>query len=375
MRYGVGVTIIMALSAAPLLAAQTGAAAPPAAKPVAAKPVAAKPAAAAKSAPKPAGTAPAPVPAPTPSTTPPVDPKVMQVQVVLDHLGFGPGVIDGRTGAALKRALTGFQKANGLPSSGAIDPATGQALGKYASTQPVVEIALTDADLVGPFVGPIPHDEDKQSKLPSLGYQNALEMLGERYHTTPATLIALNSPDTKLVPGSRIRVPNVGTAERDYRADAKPEWKATLAGLNVSSNQPQADHVVVSKADKTLSVFDAQDHLLAQFPVTTGSSHDPLPIGTWKINGADTNPKFHFNPKLFWDAKKSETSAMLPPGPNGPVGVVWMDLSKEHYGIHGTPEPQNIGRTASHGCVRMTNWDAARVALMVKPGTPAIFQP
>jgi lipoprotein-anchoring transpeptidase ErfK/SrfK len=105
-----------------------------------------------------------------------------------------------------------------------------------------------------------------------------------------------------------------------------------------------------------------------------GSQHDPLPLGTWKINVVDTNPKFHYNPDLFWDAKKDDEKAMLPPGPNGPVGVVWLDLSKEHYGIHGTPEPQNIARTQSHGCIRLTNWDAARLALMVKPGTEAVFQ-
>ncbi|WP_419825512.1 L,D-transpeptidase family protein [Sphingomonas sp.] len=320
------------------------------------------------------GPAAAPVAAPTPSTTPPVDPKIMQVQVVLDLLGFGPGVIDGKQGQSLKLALSGFQTANDLPSSGTVDPATAAALQRFGATQPVREIVLTPPDLAGPFVGPIPHGEDEQAKLPTLGYQNALEMLAERYHTTPATLIALNSPDTKLVPGTKLRVPNVVTPDRAYPPQAKPEWKATLAGLNVSSKQPQADHIVVSKAKKSLSVYDAQQKLVAQFPVTTGSTHDPLPLGDWKIYGADTNPKFHYNPKLFWDAKAGDQKAMLPPGPNGPVGVVWLDLSKEHYGIHGTPEPQNIGRTASHGCVRMTNWDAARLALMVKPGTKAIFE-
>jgi lipoprotein-anchoring transpeptidase ErfK/SrfK len=323
----------------------------------------------------PPAAAPAPAPgAPAPSTTPPIDPKVMQVQVVLDLLGFGPGVIDGKQGQSLKLALSGFQAANDLPTSGVTDPATQGLLQKYAATQPVREVVLTPPDLAGPFVGKLPHGEDEQAKLPTIGYQNPLEMLAERYHTTPATLIALNSPDTKLVPGAKIRVPNVVTGDRAYPEQAKPEWKATLAGLNVSSKQPQADHVVVSKAKKALSVYDAAGKLVAQFPVTTGSTHDPLPLGTWKIYGADTNPKFHYNPKLFWDAKKGDQKAMLPPGPNGPVGVVWLDLSKPHYGIHGTPEPQNIGRTASHGCVRMTNWDAARLALMVKPGTKAVFE-
>ncbi len=303
------------------------------------------------------------------------DTKIMQVQVILDHLGFSPGVVDGKAGAGLKRAVAGFQKANGVVATGDIDPRTAAALDKFGATQPVREITLTPADLAGPFVGPIPKKEDAQAKLPTLGYSNPLEMLAERYHTTPATLIALNSPDTPLTAGTSIKVPNVATDGRAYPATLPEDYRQTLAGLNVDSTQPQADHLVVDRSDRTLSVYDAQNKLLAQFPVTTGSSHDPLPIGTWKIQLLDYNPKFHFNPRLFWDASKGEKAAMLPPGPNGPVGVVWMDLNKAHYGIHGTPEPQNIGRTASHGCVRMTNWDAARLSLMVKPGTPAIFQP
>jgi len=106
-----------------------------------------------------------------------------------------------------------------------------------------------------------------------------------------------------------------------------------------------------------------------------GSEHDPLPIGTWKVQGRSFNPSFHFNPKLFWDADGKDKKALLPPGPNGPVGVVWLDLDKPHYGIHGTPNPEKIGKTESHGCIRLTNWDAARLAQMVKPGVPAIFQP
>jgi lipoprotein-anchoring transpeptidase ErfK/SrfK len=310
-----------------------------------------------------------------PKPKPGPDLNIMKTQVILDHLGFSPGVIDGRPGAGLKRAIAGFQKANGVVATGEIDQRTGAALDKFNATQPVREIVLTDADLAGQFVGPIPKKEDAQAKLPSLGYSNPLEMLSERYHTTNAVLIALNSPNTPVAPGAKIKVPNVVTGGRAYPANIPEDYKQTLAGLNVDSSQPQADHLVVSRADKTLSVYDAQQKLLAQFPVTTGSSHDPLPIGKWKIMVLDYNPKFHFNPKLFWDASKGEKAAMLPPGPNGPVGVIWMDLDKAHYGIHGTPVPENIGRTASHGCVRMTNWDAARLSLMVKSGTPAIFQP
>jgi lipoprotein-anchoring transpeptidase ErfK/SrfK len=311
--------------------------------------------------------------APSPTVGP--DAKVMQTQVVLDHLGFSPGVVDGKTGASLKRAIAGFQKANDLPETGEIDPRTAAALGKFGATPAVAEVTLSDADLAGPFVGPIPKREDQQAKLPSLGYSNPLEMLAERFHTTPATLVALNSPETAMKAGAKVKVPNVATAGRAYPAALPDDYKQTLAGLNVDSTQPQADHLVVDKSDKTLSVYDAGGKLVAQFPVTTGSKHDPLPIGQWKILGASYNPEFHFNPKLFWDAHKGEKKATLPPGPNGPVGVVWLDLSKPHYGIHGTPEPQNIGRTESHGCIRLSNWDAARLSLMVKPGTPAIFQP
>lgn len=303
------------------------------------------------------------------------DPRVMQMQVVLDHLGFSPGVVDGKPGASLKRALAGFQQAKGLPATGEMDPRTAAAVGRFGATPPIAEVTLSAADLVGPFVGPIPKREDQQAKLPSLGYSNPLEMLAERYHTTPATLIALNSPDTPMKAGTKIKVPNVATAGRAYPASLPDGYKRTLAGLNVDSSQPQADHLVVDKSDKTLSAYDAAGKLVARFPVTTGSRHDPLPIGRWKVLGASYNPEFHYNPRLFWDARKGDRKATLPPGPNGPVGVVWLDLSRAHYGIHGTPEPQNIGRTESHGCIRLSNWDAARLSLMVKPGTPAIFQP
>jgi lipoprotein-anchoring transpeptidase ErfK/SrfK len=123
-----------------------------------------------------------------------------------------------------------------------------------------------------------------------------------------------------------------------------------------------------------LRAYDAAGKLLAQFPVTTGSEHDPLPIGDWKILGISRNPDYHFNPKLFWDVSDSKKDALLKPGPNGPVGVVWIDLSKEHYGIHGTSEPASIGNSESHGCVRLTNWDAARLAQMVKSGTKVVFK-
>jgi lipoprotein-anchoring transpeptidase ErfK/SrfK len=109
-------------------------------------------------------------------------------------------------------------------------------------------------------------------------------------------------------------------------------------------------------------------------PVTSGSEHDPLPIGQWKVTSINWMPPFNYNPDLFWDADPSHTKAQINPGPNNPVGVTWVDIDKEHYGIHGTPEPSKIGHTESHGCVRLTNWDAARLAALVAPGTPVTFK-
>lgn len=299
---------------------------------------------------------------------------ILHVQVILDQLGFSPGVLDGREGQSLTAALKGFQISRELPVTGKIDQRTLQALHPHRGTRPTRIVRLTDEALAGPYIRPWPTDPVAQSKLPTMGYRSALEKLAEMYHTTPEVLIELNSPDTRLAVGVPVQFPNAVPASRDYPADVKPEWRKTLTDLNVGAVQPKAGRIVVDKSDKVLRVFGKDGKLVAQFSVTTGSSRDPLPIGSWKIRGVAPNPEFHYNPKLFWDVSDKKPDAMLPPGPNSPVGVVWIDLSKEHYGIHGTPEPQNIGRTASHGCIRLTNWDAARLALMVEPGVTAVFQ-
>ena len=305
---------------------------------------------------------------------PPIDRNVLHVQVILDHLGFGPGVLDGRGGQSLVAALKGFQESRGLPKTGKPDAVTLRALYPYRAFRPTVTVALTDDMVAGPFIDPLPKDYSLQAKLPTIGYRNKMEKLAEMFHTTPAVLLALNSPGTPLGKGSKVVFPNALPQSRNYDASLRPDWRQTLGSLNVDATQPKADHIVVDKSDGVLRVLDAQDKLIAQFSATMGSSHDPLPIGTWKIYGADYNPKFRFNPALFWDAKKDAKGALLPPGPNGPVGVVWMDLSKEHYGIHGTPNPETIGRAESHGCIRLTNWDAARLSLMIHPGIKAVFQ-
>ena len=336
---------------------------------------------------------------------------IMQAQVVLDSQGFGPGIIDGKMGISTVNALKGFQEANSLQVTGKLDPATQMALAQWKNIPATKVIRIPDSWGQIDYVK-IPKEEDAKAKLQHLGYQSLDEKLAERFHTTPALLKELNpggqpasldpgtsaasptpsaSPSAKPTPapsasdtgaatdavfhpGQMVRVPNVGLDAEPSAAGDDKNWAATLASLGVGAQQPHVDKVVVSKAGGWLKGYDASGKLVAMFTVTTGSEHDPLPLGEWKIVGIDKNPPFHYNPNLFWDAKATDKAATLPPGPNGPVGVVWIDLSKQHYGIHGTPEPQTIGRTESHGCVRLTNWDAARLAGMVSTTTKVIFQ-
>ncbi|SOB87789.1 Lipoprotein-anchoring transpeptidase ErfK/SrfK [Sphingomonas guangdongensis] len=323
-----------------------------------------------------AGAAPPPPaarPAGAAAALPSVDRDILHVQVILDKLGFGPGVLTGRMNAVTKAALRGFQESRGLDTTGAIDAATLRGLYQYRAWRPTKTIVLTPGMLAGPYLGTIPKDYEQQSKLPALSYRSPLEKLAEMFHTTPQVLVALNSRETPLRPGTQVVFPNALPVSRNYTID-DAKWRSTVANLNVDAQQPAADHVVVDESEGVLKVFDKDDKLVAQFSATMGSAKFPLPIGTWEIKGSAYNPDWKFDPDLIANTKPGAKEAVVPPGPNNPVGVVWMDLSKEHYGIHGTSEPQNIGQTESNGCIRLTNWDAARLALMIKPGTKAVFR-
>jgi lipoprotein-anchoring transpeptidase ErfK/SrfK len=302
-----------------------------------------------------------PASSPRAASTPPND--ALALQVALDRAGFSPGVLDGRIGPSTKKALEAHRQTNGG------DPPSAEALTSYQ---------ISEADMAGPFVGEIPSDLVEQAKLESLGYRTPLEMLAERFHASPALLQRLN-PKAKFAAGEEITVPNVEPMERPA-TPAKPDVKPTPAQKKAEAQALQAEAkarpdvtVTVAKGTSALTVTDAAGRIQLYAPVTTGSEQDPLPIGKWKVNGVSLNPPFRYNPDLFWDADPAHTKALIPPGPNNPVGLVWVDISKEHYGIHGSPEPANIGRTESHGCVRLTNWDALRLAALVKPGTPVIF--
>lgn len=285
----------------------------------------------------------------------------LQLQVTLDRAGFSPGEIDGRPGKNTERALAAFRAARALPAGTGFDDEVRAALGEHL-VEPLVRYTVTEADLAGPFADAIPGDLMEQATLRSLAYTSAWELLGERFHASPRLLQSLNAG--KLSPGSQILVPNVEPLVVPDRTGMREQTPGVT---------PAAVRIVVTARDGGLVARDAQDRVVFYAPVTVGGVQDPLPTGTWKIVEIFDRPIFNYNPDLFWDADPSHAKARIAPGPNNPVGLIWIDLDLENYGIHGTPEPSRIGRSQSHGCVRLTNWDAARLASLVRPGTAVVF--
>lgn len=310
---------------------------------------------------------------PAPSTAIARISPILKAQVLLDRAGFAPGALDGREGRFLAAALKGFQQSRGLPTTGQLDEASWAALNKDTAPT-IIRMVLKEDALAENFTPDIPGDMMAQAALPYLNYRDLLERLAERFHTTPQMLLTLNPALKKPQAGMELTLPGVIPADRDYAGTLSAEWRAMLATLNVGASQPVATKIVVLKSESVLKAYDAQDRLIAQFPATMGSEHDPLPIGDWIVKGTAFLPTYHYNPELFWDASDGDKKAVLPPGPNNPVGVVWIDLDKPHYGIHGTPEPSRIGRSPSHGCIRLSNWDVARLAQMISPQTPVLFR-
>ena len=284
-------------------------------------------------------------------------PSVLKTQVYLDRAHFSVGALDGRWGRNTAIALWWYQRSRGIESAepGALDEQTFRSLATAAGGVPaLVQHTLTEDDLKGPFVS-IPDDMYDKAKLDCLCYETLQEKLAEKFHTTIDLLDRLN-PDVKVSDvkaGDPLWVPNV---------------RAPL-----TQDQPDIAKIVVSIRGNSLNAFDAGGNLVFHAPTTLGSKYDPSPNETVAVKKTVFDPHFHYQPTLFAEVPDDEPEANLNPGPNSPVGVVWSALTKPHFGIHGTSEPDSIGYASSHGCVRLTNWDAAEVGHRVSPGVPVEF--
>ncbi len=275
---------------------------------------------------------------------------LIRVETLLDRAHFSPGVIDGRDGSNLHAALGAFEAAHGLPAEGHLTPAVWEALTAADKAPATVVYTVTAADVAGPFLGKTPSDMAAMAKLKHMDFDSAAQKLAERFHMDQALLIALNPGVDFKTAGAVIVVAAPGAAP--------------LAA-------PVA-RVEVDKAHQQVRAFDAAGKLAAVYPATVGSQERPAPSGVWAVTVVALNPDYTFDPARLTFGK-SKTKLTIPPGPNNPVGSTWIGLTKATYGIHGTPDPTLVGKVASHGCVRMTNWDARQLGAAVKAGTKVDF--
>ncbi|KAA0700365.1 L,D-transpeptidase [Neorhizobium sp. P12A] len=275
--------------------------------------------------------------------------EITALEVFLDRQGISPGAIDGRMGANVTKAIYAYQQMTGQQ----LDPNNTDAILeqlRLSGGMPIINYTITPADAAGPYVASIPEDYAQKATLTSLSYTSTTEMLAERFHMDEDYLKQLNPGVDFTVPGSVIKVVNPG----DNKSGA-------------------VARIIADKGRKQVFAYDANGGLLAAYPATIGSTDTPSPSGTVTVERVVFNPGYTYNPKINFKQGANDKILDIPPGPNGPVGNVWMALSKPTYGIHGTPDPSKIGKSQSHGCVRLTNWDANELAKMVKPGVTVEF--
>ncbi|EJZ18704.1 L,D-transpeptidase (plasmid) [Rhizobium sp. Pop5] len=278
--------------------------------------------------------------------SPDPDPAIVRLQAFLDRAGSSPGVIDGLYGENVGKALAAFETMNKLPPDGKLDD---QVLARLETGTPIVESYVITTEDAGGLVDSIPEDYGEKAKMTSMGYTSVAEKLSERFHMDIDLMKALN-PGAEFAPGKTIEVVTTGPPK---------EGKVKRIEVNARTGQVLA--------------YDDGGSVLAAYPATVGSRDNPSPSGTHKVKGVARMPVYRYDPKINFKQGKNDKILTIPKGPNGPVGSIWIDLTEPTYGIHGTPDPELIDKGASHGCVRLTNWDAEELAGMVKPGVIVKF--
>jgi lipoprotein-anchoring transpeptidase ErfK/SrfK len=276
---------------------------------------------------------------------------IAKAQILLAQAHFSPGEVDARDGENFGKALKAFAAAQNLQASGKLNSEIWDALNASARYSTTIEYQVTEEDLKGPFAKDLPTRMEDMKDLPGLPYRNVIEALAEKFHMSEELLKALNPQSTFSQLGETIRVANTPVGD--------PGVKAA--------------RVEIDKKAQTVRAFDGDNKLIAFYPATVGSREKPSPSGDLKVTAAQKNPTYRYNPEYAFKGVSAKKPFTIKPGPNNPVGTMWIGLSEKGYGIHGTPEPAKVSKAESHGCVRLTNWDAEELSQMVGKGTPVAF--